>query len=79
MTDLKRHTRFNGPMTRALARVRKVGGSLMVTIPKELVEQEGIREGEVVDLEIWRAQRSLFGFTPEIGPFTKDDRMKDHD
>ena len=66
-------------MAKALARTRKVGGSLMVTIPKEVVEQEDIRVGEIVEVEVRKARRNFFGTTPGIGPFKKGDRMRDHD
>jgi antitoxin component of MazEF toxin-antitoxin module len=66
-------------MARALAKARKVGGSLMVTIPKEVVEQEDIREGEIVEVEVRKAQKNFFGVTPGIGPFSREDKMKDHD
>ena len=62
-------------MTRTLAKARKIGGSLMVTIPKEVVEQEDIREGELVELEVRKAKRSWFGATPGIGHFTHEDEM----
>ena len=67
------------PMARTVAKTRRVGGSLMVTIPKEVIEQEGIREGELVELEVRKAKRSFFGITPGIGPFTREDKMTDHD
>jgi len=66
-------------MTRTVAKARKIGGSLMVTIPKEVVEQEDLREGELVELDVRKAKRSFFGITPGIGPFTRDDKIKDHD
>jgi len=66
-------------MARALAKARKVGGSLIVTLPRRVVEQEDIREGELVEVEIRKAQKSFLGATPGIGPFTKGDKMKDHD
>jgi len=65
-------------MAKSLVKTRKVGGSLMVTIPKEVVEQEDIREGEIVEVEVRKAPKSFFGITPGIGPFTRDDKMKDH-
>lgn len=51
----------------------------MVRLPKEVVDQEDIHEGELVELEVRKAKRSFFGITPGIGPFTNADRMKDHD
>lgn len=66
-------------MARTVAKARKIGGSLMVTIPKEVVEQEDIREGQLVELEVRKARRSFFGASPGVGPFTREDRMRDHD
>ena len=63
----------------ALAKVRKVGGSLVVTIPKEVVEEEGVRPGELVNLEIRKAKKSFFGAAKGIGPFTSKDEMRTHD
>ena len=63
----------------ALARVRKVGGSLVVTIPREVAEEEGVKAGEIVNLEIHKTRKSFFGSARGIGPFTVDDEMKDHD
>jgi bifunctional DNA-binding transcriptional regulator/antitoxin component of YhaV-PrlF toxin-antitoxin module len=64
-------------MARALAKARKIGGSLMITIPKEVVEQEDIRAGEMVEVEVRKAKKSWFGSTPGIGPFTHDDEGED--
>ena len=65
-------------MTKAVSKARKVGGSLMVVIPREVVEQEDIREGELLEIEVRKAKRSFFGATPGIGPFTRADKMGDH-
>ena len=63
----------------ALARVRKVGGSLIVTIPREVAEEEGVKPGELVNIEIRKTKKSFFGAVRGIGPFTREDEMKDHD
>jgi antitoxin component of MazEF toxin-antitoxin module len=63
----------------ALARVRKVGGSLIVTIPREVAEEEGVKPGELVNIEIRKTKKSFFGAARGIGPFTREDEMKDHD
>lgn len=63
----------------AVSRVRKVGGSLVVTIPRELVEEEGLRPGERVNLEVRRVRKSHFGVARGVGPFTAEDEMKGHD
>lgn len=62
-----------------LSRARAVGGSLVVTIPKEVVDEEGIREGELLQLEVAKAKRSFFGAAKGIGAFTKDDELDVHD
>ncbi len=63
----------------AVSRVRKVGGSLVVTIPRELVEEEGLRPGERVNLEVRRVRKSYFGVARGVGPFTAEDELKGHD
>ena len=51
-----------------LARVRKVGGSLIVTIPREVVEEEGVKPGELVNIEIRKTKKSFFGAARESDP-----------
>jgi bifunctional DNA-binding transcriptional regulator/antitoxin component of YhaV-PrlF toxin-antitoxin module len=45
----------------------------MVRIPKEVVEQEDIREGEMLELDVRKARRQWFGITPKISDFTHED------
>ncbi len=63
----------------SLVKVRKVGGSLVVTIPKEVVESEGIREGEVVMVDVRKAKKSFFGAASGVGSFTAEDELKTHE
>ena len=51
----------------------------MVTVPKEMVREENLREGELVEIEVSRPKKSYFGIARAIGPFTKEDEMKAHD
>jgi len=60
-------------------KVRKVGGSLVVTIPKEVVEAEGIKEGEIVQIAVKKTRKSWFGVARGVGPFTAEDELKAHD
>jgi antitoxin component of MazEF toxin-antitoxin module len=62
-------------MVRALAKAKKVGGSIMVRIPKEVVQQEDIHEGEMVELDVRKARRKWFGVTPQISEFTHEDEL----
>ncbi len=66
-------------MTKALAKAHRVGGSIMVRIPKEVVEQEDIKEGELLEVEVHKAKKDWFGATPEIPPFTREDELDVHE
>ena len=66
-------------MPKALVKTRKIGGSIVARIPKELVEQEGIREGELVELEVRKARRDWFGAFPALRPFSKEEELDTHD
>lgn len=48
---------------KASARVRKIGNSLGVVIPSEEAKRSGIKEGDVVEIEIQRrvSFKELFG------------------
>ncbi len=63
----------------ALAKVRRVGGSLVVTIPKEVAEVEGLKPGETVNIEVRKAKKSYFGIARGISPFTQKEEMQAHD
>ena len=48
----------------------------MVRLPKEVVEQEDIHEGEMIELEVRKARKQWFGITPKISEFTRDDELE---
>lgn len=62
---------------KSLSRTRAIGGSLVVTVPAEIVKSEGLREGELVEVEVRKQKRDFFGALRGIGPFTEEDRMED--
>lgn len=64
---------------RVFARARKVGGSLVVTLPAEVVKEKRIAEGELLELDIGKARESGFGILKGIGPFTEEDEFDSHD
>jgi hypothetical protein len=66
-------------LTECLAKTRKVGGSLVVTLPKELVESEKIREGEVVEIRVKKLRKDGFGILRGVGPFTFEDELTSHE
>jgi len=51
--------------------VKRVGGSLMVRIPKESIEIEEIREGEVVKVKIEKVRKDWFGAFSGLKRFKK--------
>ncbi|HLC75476.1 MAG TPA: AbrB/MazE/SpoVT family DNA-binding domain-containing protein [Candidatus Nanoarchaeia archaeon] len=64
-------------MTETIQLAKKVGGSMMVRIPKKIVEIENIKEGEAVQVDIKKVKKYFFGITPGLSPFNKsEDRMR---
>ncbi len=64
----------------ALARTRKIGGSLVVTIPKEIVKLKQLRENEIVEIKVKKKRRDYFGALKGIGSYNREeDRMKDRE
>lgn len=59
----------------AITRTRRIGGSLVVTIPKEIVKEESLRENELVGVKIEKIKKDFFGAFKGIGPFTKEDEL----
>lgn len=55
-------------MAETVGKVRRVGGSLMVTIPREVAAAEGISEGTTVHVRIAKKRRSAFGALPRLAP-----------
>ena len=63
----------------SIVRTRKVGGSLTVTLPKEIVKEEALQEGELVTINVKKAKKCYFGAAKGIGPFTKEDELNTHE
>ena len=61
---------------KTLTKTRAIGGSLVVTIPKEIVEEESLHEGEIVQIEISKIKKDFFGALKGIDSFTKEDKFK---
>lgn len=62
-------------METIITRVRKVGGSLMATIPKEKAKELNIGDNEEIEMRIKKRKRSFLGALKGIGPFTEEDRL----
>ena len=60
----------------ALSKTRKIGGSLVVTIPKIVVEQKGLVADQAVKIQIEKVKKSGFGISKGLPRFTKADRFR---
>jgi bifunctional DNA-binding transcriptional regulator/antitoxin component of YhaV-PrlF toxin-antitoxin module len=63
----------------SLAKTRKVGGSLVVTLPKELVESKKIKEGEIVEITVKKIKKDGFGVLKSLTSFTVKDELTAHE
>jgi len=63
----------------ALVKTRKVGGSLVVTLPKELVESEKIKEGEILEVTVKKVRKDGFGVFRDMRSFTVSDELAAHE
>lgn len=59
-----------------LAKTRKVGGSIVVTLPKGLVETLNIRESQCVQITVRKCRKNGFGMFKGMSPFTAEDELK---
>jgi antidote-toxin recognition MazE-like antitoxin len=66
-------------LTKATTEAKKIGGSLMVRIPVEIAKEEGIEEGDKVELQVKKVRFSAFGAYPGIGHMTREDELDTHD
>ncbi len=62
-----------------VVRTRKVGGSIMATIPKNAVDELDIRGNQLLRLKIKKAPKDFFGALRGIGPFLPEDESDSHD
>ena len=65
-------------MPKALVRTRKIGGSIVVRIPKEIADQEQIREGELVEVEVRKPRNNRFGAFRELKAFSRKEELDTH-
>ena len=62
----------------ATVRTKKIGGSIAVILPKEIVKEENIKENELVSIKVEKKKKSYFGALKGIGPFTREDEFDMH-
>ena len=58
---------------------RKVGGSLMVTIPREVAEVEEIFPGEIIEVEVHKVRKDWFGALKGLSSLKKSEKLDIHD
>ena len=63
----------------ALVKTRRVGGSIMVHIPSEIIEMEHIKPDMMVHIEIQKVKQDWFGKFKGVGRFTAEDELSTHD
>ena len=64
---------------KTLTKTRAVEGSLVITIPRGIVEIEELKEGDVVELDVHKTKKSFFGIAKGIGSFASKDELVAHD
>ena len=57
----------------SVTKLRRVGGSIVATVPKKIIELEGLVPGQTVKIKVEKIKKSGFGALKGIGPFTKED------
>jgi antitoxin component of MazEF toxin-antitoxin module len=63
-------------MHQCLTKTRKIGGSIVVTIPKEVVDLQQIKENEYVEITVKKCRKNGFGILKGMAPFTVEDELK---
>lgn len=61
---------------KSLSKTRAVGGSLVVTIPSEIVKTETLSENEIIEIEVRRIKKDFFGALKGVGKFKEEDKIK---
>lgn len=54
-------TLYAGGDMKAVVKAKKIGGSIMVRIPKEIAEAESIAAGNLVEIDVSRPRKDFFG------------------
>ena len=58
----------------SITKLRKVGGSIVATIPKEIIELKGLTPGQNVVIKVEKVRKSFLGAAKGIGSFTREDK-----
>lgn len=63
-------------MAKCLTETRKVGGSIVVTLHKELLETQKIKENEYVEITVKKCRKDGFGVFKGMTTFKVEDELK---
>ena len=56
-------------MAHIITRARKAGGSLILTIPKDVRKSMGIKEDQLVEIDVKASKVDFFGAIPKVSPY----------
>lgn len=66
-------------MSRIVVKTRRIGGFIIVRIPKDVTEKEGIAEGEFVEIDVRKLKDDWFGALPALKKFSREEELDAHD
>ena len=73
------YNKIIGDVMKVFAQARAIGGSLVVTIPRQIVKNLNIRPNEQVAVDFEKPNKTGFGILKGMRPFTREDEMTGHD
>jgi hypothetical protein len=59
-----------------LSRTRRLGGSLIVALPRALVEKEGLQVDQIVLIDVKKVKKSGFGIMRGLPSFSADTKLR---
>ncbi|MBI1973333.1 hypothetical protein HYS54_00825 [Candidatus Micrarchaeota archaeon] len=59
----------------AIVRAKQVGGSILVTVPKQIVDEERIQAGELIRIDVERLKKDWFGSLRKLKPFRREEEL----
>jgi antitoxin component of MazEF toxin-antitoxin module len=62
---------------KAFVKAKRIGGSIMVRVPKEIVDAQSINEGTLVEIDVNRPRRDFFGALKGL-KMRKEDELDTH-
>ena len=57
-----------------ITKLRKVGGSIVATVPRKIIDLQGLGPGQPVKISVQKIKNSFLGAARGIGSFTKEDK-----